>query len=231
MTQPAGRALGRVHVEDPRDTAYPMTLHLATVAPPVYTSRYWYPGTLVLDQDGVGACVGFTGANWMQNSPTRTKVVNQSGFDLYNECKKIDGIPDIEGTYDRALMKVLEAQGRIVRYLWAQSGDELKQWILTTGPVLVGTNWYERMFDPEHTGAVAGFKVGDFVLKIGGNVAGGHEYLIRGYSRPRDAYKMRNSWGPHWGMAGGEAWIARADLERLVFQENGDACAAVEKVA
>lgn len=179
----------------------------------------WRGGPQRLDQGQHGYCVGFAAANWEQNRPTYTPVTNQTGIDLYMACKKVDGMPGVEGTYDRALMKVLVSQGRVSTYHWAQSSAELKDWILSTGPVLVGTNWYEGMFDPD-TG---------HVIHLTGSVAGGHEYLVRGYDHARDAYRIRNSWSANWG-DNGEAWLRAADLGRLVFAEGGDACAAVEKV-
>lgn len=217
--------LGRIDPPvDVRDERFPMALHLAAIPPKVYTSRYWLAGKAILAQGNLGACVGMTGANWMQNSPVRDVVTNQTGFDLYQACKAIDGFPTMEGTFARALMQVLVNQGRIFRYLWATNGEELKDWVLTTGPVMIGVPWYESMFDPA-------YKAGDTAapwLSISGNVVGGHEFLVRAYSRPRDAYRMRNSWGPNWGHRS-EAWISRADLNRLVFSENGDACAADER--
>lgn len=221
--------LGRVEgPADPRDANHLMGVVLspilrATVLP---KSRYWYPGMVALDQGSVGACVGFAGTNWKQNSPTRTKVTNQDGLDLYYECKKIDGIPDIEGTYARALLEVLRAQGKVQRYLWATSIDDVKAWVLGVGSVLVGTPWYEGMFDPDADGTI----------HLTGNVAGGHEYLIRGYSNPRKAYRCRNSWGATWGVGegsnwsgrGGEFWVKEEDMNTLVFGDWGDAIGIVE---
>lgn len=214
-------SLGRIPgPSDSRDRDYPMALRLvAAAAPP--KSRYWYPGQATLDQGSLGACVGFTGANWMQNSPVRDKVGNQTGIDLYRACKQIDGIPDVEGTYARALLKVLQGQGRVGRYLWAQNPTDIKNWVLTTGPVMVGTAWTESMFTPDANG----------YLTVAGNEVGGHEYLIRGYSADRDAYLCRNSWGADWGIHKGSSWygrggeflLKRADLEKLVFQMWGDA--------
>lgn len=227
MTQPSDLLLGRIEgPPDARDRNFPMAnvLRLATNLP---TSRYWYPGQQPLNQGSLGACVGFTGANWLQNSPTRTPVTNQTGFDLYAECKKIDGIPNTEGTYARALLKVLQSQGKVGQYLWAQRPLDIKEWVLSTGPVLVGTPWLEGMFalDMEGYARVQGYEVG------------GHEYLIRGYSRPRDAYRCRNSWGAGWGIGasvgawagnGGEFWLRRADLDNLIFASWGDAVGVVE---
>lgn len=223
MTQPRFTPLGLGRVEapaDPRDNNFPMSLVLAE-APPAPPSRYWYPGLASLNQGALGACVGFTGANWLQNSPVRTKVQDQTGLDLYWACKAIDGIPNIEGTYARVLLKILQERGHVGRYLWAQRPEDIKQWVLTTGPVMVGTPWFEEMFFPDLEGYVSprGFEMG------------GHEYLVRGYSRPRDAYRCRNSWGNSWGIGrgsnwsgmGGEFWIKREDLEAIIFSSWGDA--------
>lgn len=40
----------------------------------------------------------------------------------------------------------------------------------------------------------------------GGAVLGGHAVMLVGYSQPRRAWRVRNSWGPEWGDAG-EAWL------------------------
>lgn len=215
--------LGRIHVPDVRDAKYPMGLAGLPAVVPV--ARTWRGQLLRVDQGQVGACVGFTGANWMGHLPIYDRITNTTGMDLYDACKQIDGLPPgTEGTYDRALAQVLVAQGRIERYLWAQTIDELRTWVLTTGPVMVGTNWYESMFDPD----------GFARLSISGSVAGGHEWLVKGYAirtlggRRGRWYRMRNSWGPSWGDHG-EAWIIEEDLRRLVFAEDGDALGAVEK--
>lgn len=228
MTQPPLPSLGRVAAPvDVRDRDYPMSLLLAAVPPAIPPSRYWYPGQATLNQGSLGACVGFTGANWMQNSPVRDRVTDQTGLDLYYACKQIDGLPPgTEGTYARALLKILQGQNRIGRYLWATQPSDIKTWILSTGPVMVGTPWLDGMFSLDADGYV----------KVQGAQVGGHEYLIRGYSRPRDAYRCRNSWGPFWGIGsgsswaglGGEFWIKRTDLENLIFNTWGDAVGAEE---
>lgn len=217
-------SLGRLpNPFDPGDALHPMSAVLDVLPPTtlIPASKSWEGNRFRVDQGNVGACVAFTGENWKGHMPIMDVVSNQTALANYYACKKIDPWPNEEGTSDRYLMKVFQQQGRIERYLWAQSMAELKQWILTTGTVMVGTNWYTSMFDPEPFG-------GSFRLKISGGVAGGHEWLIRRYYKPYDSYKMRNSWGAGWA-DNGEAWISAADLERLVFGENGDACAAVEK--
>lgn len=238
MTPPLGRVLPPI---DRRDADYPMAMRLQRAVRTDLTrpSRSWVPGRIVLDQGADGACVGFTGANWLQCSPTRTPVSNATGFNLYRECKAIDGIPDVEGTYGRALMKVLQGQGRIGSYLWAEKPLDLQQWLLSTGPVMAGIPWYASMFDPAASGLV----------DVLGDVVGGHEVLVRAFYRagmihrlPRDLdlpkdedlYRCRNSWGPNWGIQHGakhyhgEFYIRARDLYRLVFDEGGDAVGAAE---
>lgn len=208
--------LGRIHIEDPRDANFPMALRLAAVPLKVPKSRSWRGQALRVDQGNIGACVGYAGSNWEGHLPIATKITNQTGLDLYHACKAIDGMPNEEGSNDRFLAKVLVAQGRIERYLWAQNIDDLRTWVLTTGPVLVGTEWANDMFDPDSK----------HVLHPTGAVAGGHEWLVKGYQSGK--YRMRNSWGASWG-DNGEAWISEADLASLVFARNGDALGAVEK--
>lgn len=225
---PDASSLGRIHVPDERDANFPMRMLISPqieLSPPDKT-KMWRANPTRLDQGNVGACVGFTGANWLGAYPLYNKVGNQTGLDLYAECKKIDGMPNVEGTYDRALAKVLVAQGRLERYLWAQTIEELRTWVQTVGPVMVGTNWYDSMFRP----------TSQALLWPVGTVVGGHEYLIRGfqmmkftgYTKPQPAYRMRNSWGKSWG-DNGEAWILEESLKNLVFNQSGDALGAVEK--
>lgn len=210
-------ALGRIEGPvDQRDRNYPMALGLPEIAIlPFY--RYWRPWKTALDQDGVGACVGFAGAGWMGASPTRTPVTNKTGFDLYAECKKIDGYPG-EGTWARVLLEVLRAQGRIANYLWAQTPADLRQWILLKGPVMVGTAWYDSMMDTDQYG---------FVHRRG-TIIGGHEYLVTGYNRSRGVYRAINSWGTGWGQKG-RFWVGEDDLHALIWTDWGDAAGVVEQ--
>jgi C1A family cysteine protease len=93
---------------------------------------------------------------------------------------------------------------------------------LTKGPVVVGTNWYDRMFKPEK-----GF------IRVGGQVAGGHAWLLLGADRSKKcpdgtmgACRMINSWGRGWGESG-RAWISFNDLDKLI-KADGEAATAKE---
>lgn len=217
MTQPAQFALGRVPgPEDPRDKEYPFSLALPARAS-LRTYRYWYPGPLELDQGSEPACVGYTGANWLQSSPTRTKVSHATGLELYRACKAIDGYAG-DGTWDRVLMKVLQERGQVKRYLWAQNAVEMDEWLLERGPVLIGIPWLDTMFWPDK----------DDFLTCTGREVGGHEVLIRGINRSDGFYTITNSWGPGWGRKG-DARVWRDDLRALIFNSWGTALTAEEQ--
>lgn len=214
-------AFGRVRSPfDPRD--YHMrTLLAADPVPFVEVSKHWRPGPLDLDQDGVGACVGFSGANLEQIGPRRLAVTNQTGFDRYAACKLIDGMPNVEGTFIRALVEVYRSLGMIVEYRFAETPEDILEWVCTRGPVIVGTNWYESMSVP--------LLHPDGTVMVTGAVEGGHAYVIRGNNARRRRYTCTQSWGGWWNGGKGEFWIARDALNRLVFEEHGEAVGIVEK--
>lgn len=60
---------------------------------------------------------------------------------------------------------------------------------------------------------------------MSGQVEGGHCVLVHGYSVKSDSYRIRNSWGPGWGVGGG-ALISRVDMVRLLA-DGGEACVPV----
>lgn len=211
--------LGRIAAPDSRDAAYPASLHLMTVAADTIVSKSWPAAALRINQGQEGTCVGHAGENWLGAKPIMDKISHEHARFLYDECKKVDGLPSgTEGTTDHALARVLVAEGRIERYLWAQGPNDFQQWLSHVGPIMVGTNWYESMFTPAANG----------MISLSGVVVGGHEYLIRRLDVRNHRALLRNSWGADWGLKG-EAWINLDDLFRLVFDEGGDALCAVEK--
>lgn len=209
--------LGRVPSPlDVRDGLYPMSASLPAAAAVLPSYRYWTPGP-ILNQGSTPHCVGFAWAQWMQATPVRTPGGNVLGHTIYADCKLIDGIPGVDGTYVRAGAKVLDSEGRVAEYRWAQTLDDLQRWILSRGPVVVGTNWYQTMSQPD---ARSGLMVAQ------GAVIGGHAYLLRGYSRLRKQFRVVNSWGESWGQ-GGQAWIDESTMWALIA--SGEAVAAVER--
>jgi hypothetical protein len=164
--------------------------------------------------------VGFSWAHWCEDGP-----VPQSGQPpaaeptlLYHEAQKIDEWPgeNYDGTSVRAGAKILQTWGYLQSYYWAQSINDIVQALLEKGPVVVGTNWYSSMFDPNSKG----------ILSISGQIAGGHAYVLNGINTKLGLVRMKNSWGRGWGI-NGRAYLKIEDVARLL-NEAGEACLATE---
>jgi hypothetical protein len=208
--------MGRLIQKDERN--HPMPLIATTVR-----RRMWSAGE-VLDQGDTPQCVGYAGWGWLESGP----IVNKPKFsptDLYHMAQDNDEWPgrDYDGSSTLGLMKALKIAGYVKSYVWATDAETLVAWILSTGPVLVGTNWLRDMFTPDHFG---------FIEAIG-VVDGGHEWRIIGADRDKTCYdgskgavRMVNSWGRNWG-DNGRAWVSFADLDKLIKAE-GEAATATE---
>jgi len=72
------------------------------------------PETIIYNQGGSPSCVGFSSAGVKTDEEFLQDYPRQIRFDgawLYGECKKIDGIPNEEGTYPRVACKILNQIG------------------------------------------------------------------------------------------------------------------------
>lgn len=184
---------------------------------PTVTSKDW-ADLRQLDQGQTGHCVGFGGAQFHNCEPYPGVYVNDDGHKLYYECKILDGEPKAEnGSSVHSLAKALKNRGLISTYVWAASTDDIKAWVLNKGPVVVGTDWYNDMFNPDANG---------FVTPTG-SLAGGHCFLLRGYNSTEDAFHFQNSWGSSWGL-GGYFKIKVSDFKKLLAAD-GEAMASLEQ--
>lgn len=180
--------------------------------------RYWVPGH-VLNQGNTNSCVGYTCEQWGLTSPIRTKN-GPSGLVIYQRALQIDeffGEADT-GTSLQAGLKVLKEQDRVESYVWARTAEEVKQWILAFGSVIVGTILTTGMRDARGPG---------WYMLPTGNPLGGHAYLLTGYSESRHAFRIINSWGSAWADKG-RAWLKYTDLDMLL-RSQGDAVGVIEK--
>lgn len=188
-----------------------------TPAPPSTTLVEWEDPEAILDQGNTGHCVGFSGAQWGNTLPIDDKFVNQDGHDIYYECKVIDREPNQEnGSSVRSLAKALKNRGRLSAYAFASNVDEFVTWIQTKGPVVMGTDWLDNMFDPAADGTV----------NVSGSIAGGHAYVANGYDSATQEIHFINSWSDTWGNKG-HFKMAKADMENL-FADYGEAMVALE---
>lgn len=231
---------GRLKSTDPRNVSYLMHRALAPVeaANPVLLKTWGFRGT-PLDQGNTGTCTGHAGAHFIHCSPiAHRKFIDP--FLLYREAVLLDEYPDNDldatrenkdlqaGSSGTGVAKALEHRGTISEYLWAQRFEDAITWVLTRGPVMVGSNWYSSMMTPTPAGYLT--------VQGGASIVGGHEWLIRGVDKKRGLALMVNSWGGGWGGSGrwvgakvrpGHALIDFATLARL-FHEDGDCVSALE---
>lgn len=213
--------LGRLPAPDDNDRRFLM----ANVLPPEgvtdRTWRYWIDGYWFGDQGPTSQCVEYAWHHWVQAAPI--KPVGRGPYwdigSVYREAQKVDEWEgeNYDGTSVRAGAKVLQQLGYIESYHWAWDIDTLVNAVLTTGPVVVGTIWYEGMFYPDpKTGTV----------QPTGRMAGGHAYLLTGVNTKTGRFRFKNSWSKNWGKTG-RFWMDIEKFEPLLNQD-GEACLALE---
>ncbi len=222
---------------DPRDYRLgDFMLELAParlLLPKMYRPRVWALDKL-LDQGDTSECVAFTAGHWKRALPTRTPVEAAYCHDLYRRLKARDGEPEAEGTDLRTLAKALKEEGCLRAYAFAASVSEIRNWVLTKGPVMSGFPWLSGMQNPDDEG----------YAHARGRTLGGHAFLISGWipkSRLTwllDDVICPNSWGRLWNQFLAEVSgrlqyfpgyfrLKAFDLARL-WRLGGDALAAVE---
>lgn len=159
------------------------------------------------DQGRLGSCVGFASSYCKDEQEHRNhpgRRYNTSPLYTYAECKKIDGIPHVEGTYIRTANKVTQHQGiclektfpytddkpirdvpqeaheeaaqyKIKHYTAVHNAHELKQAIFDHGYVVAGFTVLSTFLEPEITDN------GAFIPKPEGYILGGHAVSVIGY--------------------------------------------------
>lgn len=218
---------GRLVKPDPRDLKYLVKPpRLAALLAKEITVKHWMVGK-VLDQGNTPQCVAYSGKQFLATGPVKN-ALEKAGFtpeQLYRQCQDVDEWPgsSYDGTSVRALFQVLQRIGFVSEYNWAFSNDVVASWVLTQGPMVVGTDWLEGMQQTDEKG---------FIRATGAPV-GGHAWLIKGTDTRKvcpdgsiGAHRMVNSWGPGWGERG-YAWISYADFAKLLDRW-GEAATAKE---
>lgn len=215
----------RPEIGDPRRMRYRMGDHvravLAGLALPEYrTLRHGD----VLDQGEDGTCVGHAWVAWHNCKPTgfRHQQDHEKALQWYDAATLRDPWPDNDhdreaGTSTQAGVEVGIEWGLGESYVWAESVEAISAFIRAgSGAVVMGTYWYESMFDPDPDGFVT--------VDFSSGIAGGHEWVITGVQEY--GYKCQNSWGEGWANEG-MFYLRPEDLEKLIYR-GGEACAIVQ---
>jgi C1A family cysteine protease len=182
------------------------------------------------DQGSKGTCVGQAGANTNEilQYTERGTAERLSSLYIYSMCKQVDGYPEIEGTFLRALMQVLTKYGappetympyhtswitppepddtfhtlarpnRVKSYAKVQTEQELKQALIEQGPVPIAMMLTASFFEARN---------GVVPKEPSGTILGGHAMTLIGYDDESKLYEVINSWGYHPSTKAGHNFI------------------------
>lgn len=213
----ADRVLDRVVRFDERSRGYGIRAIMKKGAVP---RSYTWACKLWLDQGVDGACTGFSVCHEAAARPVEVKGLNAKVAEaVYHRARELDEWEgeDYEGSSVLGAIKAGAERHWYDEYRWAFGEDDLMLAVGHHGPAVLGINWYESMFEPSAHG----------VLRVGGEIAGGHAILCNGFNVKTGMYRLHNSWGKSWGIDG-EAFVSRKDMARLL-KEQGEACIPVKR--
>lgn len=187
-------ALGRRLEHDERSWNHPFSGAMVALRKLV-----WRRYGKILDQGDLGSCTGNAAAGAINTRPlhiVNRTLTEKGALALYERATVLDGFPgsyppDDTGSSGIAVAKAAKEKGYISSYQHAFSVTTALQ-ALMYGPVITGVNWYEGFDHPDAYG----------VVKIAGQVRGGHEFVVRGYDPATDLVTADNSWGTSWGVNG-----------------------------
>lgn len=189
------------------------------------------------DQGQEGACVGYAWSHELNARPAVFPSGPDHAKSIYYRARQLDPWPgeDYSGTSVlagiKAAMETKTAAGKPVyeEYRWAFGINDTLRVAGLRGPVVLGINWYENMYEPDS----------DNFIHADGEIAGGHAILLNGVrlsKKPGITYaysiadldidksyvRLHNSWGKDYGIEG-EAFLTVRDLKKLL-DEDGEAC-------
>jgi hypothetical protein len=186
---------GGRHVEhDPASRAH----DIARTVPAQVTVEpmLWFRHSPILDQARLRSCTGNAMAGWMACEPHCTtdaagaRFTEDVAVDLYSLATRYDRVPGEypptdTGSTGNGVAKAARKMQLIRSWSWAFTTTALLR-TLMIGPVIVGTDWTDDMDYPDDDG----------VITPTGALAGGHEYLVRGWDGTH--LVCDNSWGSGW---------------------------------
>jgi hypothetical protein len=228
--------LGRLPEFDERSRAFAVSDVLDMAKP--LRSKTWAL-KLLLDQLRTSGCTGHSRTYDLAAAPLPLTKPGGEPFDfdfadaLYQLAKFYDPWPgeDYEGSSVLGACKALAKLGFIGEYRWAFSARDLWLALGYKGPVVLGTDWLNSMFDPKPNGLLT--------VDPQSGSAGGHAYCATGiyvtktakrkWLGPNEVLKDEplitgpNSWG-QWGKNGYWAmWASDVEILRKGVESKGEA--------
>jgi hypothetical protein len=212
-----GRRLGRNVNHDPRSLRFLVQAPVARTLVSVTHERE----VPVFDQGNLGSCTGNAAVGAVGTAPLyETLDKNHPDLDeplavnVYSAATVLDDYP---GTYPPtdtgsdglSVAKACKNMGLISGYLHATNVAAMQAALQDT-PVIVGVNWYEGFDNPDSNGLV----------KISGDVRGGHEFEVLGLDLDSKTFLAVNSWGTSYGVNG--RFSFSFDTMDQLFSEEGD---------
>jgi hypothetical protein len=230
-----GRPLGRHVHHDPRSLAY---AHGVLPKSAIKTVE-WTRRIPILDQGQLGSCTGnaatgLLGTDSAGRTAATSVTITSAGATashgvftagtypldeafavrLYSLATVLDEFkgqypPTDTGSSGLGVAKALQALGLAASYTHAFSLAALNS-ALQAGPVLIGIEWLNSMFDPAADGRI--------VVDHTSGVAGGHELELSKFDATTGEYWVPNSWNTSWGQ-NGWGYLTAADLAWLLSQQ------------
>lgn len=206
--------LGRQKVHDPRSRSFAMGIPVNQSTWKSKLIRIYDP--VVNPNQCHGECTGCANSMMLNSEGNRhpAQVLNLNyAHKVYTLASKLDPFegswPPIDtGSSGLAAAQAAQRLGTGGAYRWLFGGaDEVVQTIMTGRTVSVGTWWYEGLMRKDSNLNVAPT----------GKRVGGHQYVVRGYDKPRDAVIIRCWWGSYR-----DAYLKRSSLNDLLL-DGGDA--------
>lgn len=175
---------------------------------------FWTPGP-ILDQGSTGSCTGHALAGLLNIKQKDRQFNHEDALGFYALGTYFDPYQGVWPGDDTGSSGIAVAKGatkaRVAQAYGHVFGIDHFLRALSVGPLLVGSEWYDGMFDPASDGTVA----------VHGNYVGGHEYVAIGYDTASEKVWFQNSWGQGWG-DGGLFKMNKDDLAFLLGRQ-GDA--------
>jgi C1A family cysteine protease len=174
----------------------------------------------ILNQGFCGTCVGKS-ANGLMSAYFKKKL---SSLYIYTESKKIDGIPNQEGTYPRTAMKIIKDKGSCLNETMPytllksclafpntppEAHIEASKHKITAYARVVNLNEIKQALASGHM-VLGVIGVGDNFMyykngvigPVEGTHYGYHQVVFCGYENSINAVRGVNSWGNSWGEKG-----------------------------